>query len=70
MNCRTQVTFRARLPSNDSRKALTGQFPVALEGAYNSGCIKLKDGTYAMAARVNCYSQKTTIWWLDSKDGG
>ena len=44
-------------------------FPVLLEGAYNSGCIKLLDGSYAMAARVNYYNQKTTIWWLDSKDG-
>lgn len=44
-------------------------FPVALEGAYNSGCIKLKNGHYAMAARVNYYNQRSTIWMLDSKDG-
>ncbi len=44
-------------------------FPEKLEGSYNSGCIKKKDGTYAMAARVNYYNQRTTIWWLDSPDG-
>jgi hypothetical protein len=44
-------------------------FPVAIEGAYNSGCIKLKSGRYVMAARVNYYNQRTTIWLLDSKDG-
>lgn len=45
------------------------QFPVALEGAYNSGCIKLKNGRYVMASRVNYYNQKSTIWLLDSTDG-
>ena len=44
-------------------------FPVPLEGSYNSGCIKTKDGRYVMAARVNYYNQRTTIWMLESKDG-
>lgn len=44
-------------------------FPVTLEGAYNSGCIQLKDGRYVMAARVNQYNHRTTIWLLDSRDG-
>lgn len=40
-----------------------------IEGAYNAGAIRLKDGGYAMAARFNYYSQRTGIWWLDSADG-
>lgn len=40
-----------------------------VEGAYNAGVIKLRDGSYAMAARFNWYSQRTGIWWLDSTDG-
>ncbi len=44
-------------------------FPVPLEGAYNSGCVKLTTGRYLMAARVNEYNQRTAIWLLDSDDG-
>lgn len=40
-----------------------------VEGAYNAGAIRLLDGSYAMAARFNWYSQRTGIWWLDSRDG-
>ncbi len=45
------------------------QFPVAVEGSYNSGAVKLPGGGYLMAARVNYYNQRTTIWLLDSEDG-
>jgi len=44
-------------------------FPIPLEGAYNSGCIKLPGGRYVMAARCNKLDQRTLIWLLDSEDG-
>lgn len=44
-------------------------FPGQIEGAYNSGCIKLKNGKYLMASRCNYYNHQTMIWFLDSDDG-
>lgn len=40
-----------------------------VEGAYNAGVVRLLDGSFAMAARFNWYSQRTGVWWLDSADG-